>query len=477
MIGSSQITSISYHGNNQFVGKGDTQTINTLGGFDVEAGMTIPKFDCVDVFVGYYHFPKKDLPTIAGPRIRTNIKLNNFLHFEGEIQYDKQRKLNYFVGGRLVVPIGGNKENHLNTLSKLQQKMTQMPVRDVDVISVASYDDSENIRPSDTFEVECDYLLYEGIFIVEEIQSIKQEMTSLVNATAILMDRTQDGDEYELMNKLHCILLSTISEINEASLLLDFRYNQLNIHHKSNVIEKLRGDIVGLKKIGKDVSLAIETYKKLYKNGKFKTTLRKAFHSVQLRASNKDILIGPKRELKTTKDIHDRIVRDRPLAVCVETLYPEQFGDEWTYEGNQEYFIDLIRAKKRCVLLSNFVQQKSNDHFKIGEFQVNESDISKRQLSVVMDELFWLSDNGYSFTWRSDKSVTCTPPNTPTQHIVVKDYRVPQSVTTNYQMMGFIKERRAKYNELNYTRVRTNTLRVNNRILQEYRPSDRVNRV
>lgn len=129
----------------------------SLGGFDAELGVQVLKPQLY-LYGGYYHFAKTEYPILQGIKARVQGPLLPYLALQGEIQYDKVRKLHYFIGIQIKVPLG--KQN--KAINPWADKMTQMPLRDIDVIielsdqsmefdlqqatSITTYTDLDKIR-------------------------------------------------------------------------------------------------------------------------------------------------------------------------------------------------------------------------------------------------------------------------------------------------------------------------------------------
>ncbi len=104
-----------------------------LRGFDIEAGGSLPSFQALQAYLAYYYFGfDRSAQAVKGYRVRGNLKVNNTISLEAEVNHDKVRKTNYFTGVRFNFSLGGNKKNQLDLLD---QKMTQLPVRDIDVVT------------------------------------------------------------------------------------------------------------------------------------------------------------------------------------------------------------------------------------------------------------------------------------------------------------------------------------------------------
>jgi len=102
-----------------------------LSGIDIEFGLTPTNFP-VNLYAAYYYFNAKNAPIVQGPRGRVQIKLLRWLNISGEIQKDKPRGLTWFGGVEVRVNIGSSMTAQSQSI--LDRKMTQMPIRDIDVV-------------------------------------------------------------------------------------------------------------------------------------------------------------------------------------------------------------------------------------------------------------------------------------------------------------------------------------------------------
>ena len=88
--------------------------------------------------IGGYFFRTKDV-TVAGPRLRADVYLLNWLSLNAEYQYDKERNSSYYLGAKIRFTTGT-----INSPFNLRSKMTQIPVRDVDVVSLVREEITED---------------------------------------------------------------------------------------------------------------------------------------------------------------------------------------------------------------------------------------------------------------------------------------------------------------------------------------------
>ncbi|NQY42012.1 MAG: inverse autotransporter beta domain-containing protein [Legionellales bacterium] len=145
-------------------------TEKALWGYDVELGGNLPSLERLTGFVAYYHFNDNDIKAIHGVRYRCGFKLNEYLSLEGEIAHDRLRNINYLAGVRIHLTIGGKSNNQL---SSLERKMTQMVIRDIDIIT-DKVKDSFEFDTSKPIEYEVDW--YEnGTFVDADESEVKVE--------------------------------------------------------------------------------------------------------------------------------------------------------------------------------------------------------------------------------------------------------------------------------------------------------------
>ncbi len=111
-----------------------------LAGFDIEIGGNI--FDRLEVHTAYYHFNGRDsAKSVNGTRLRSSLYLyknsstNHWqgLDIQGELNYDNIRKWSNYLGIRLTWSFTNTKTKPAR--NSINDKMTQMIIRDVDVIS------------------------------------------------------------------------------------------------------------------------------------------------------------------------------------------------------------------------------------------------------------------------------------------------------------------------------------------------------
>jgi len=103
-----------------------------LTGFDVETGVGLTPKNELQGFVSYYHFYGAG-KSMDGVRTRTQYHITPHITLEGEVSYDNLRKTNYLFGIRFNYTFGCKTSK---PLSILEQKMTQMVERDIDLIIV-----------------------------------------------------------------------------------------------------------------------------------------------------------------------------------------------------------------------------------------------------------------------------------------------------------------------------------------------------
>ena len=117
-----------------------------LPGFDIDIGTQLPSLPELTVRAAYFRFASSDkhIQTRNGFRGVIGYQLYKFIQLDGEISYDNQRKLVYFGG----VTIGYNFDNarkRFSSLTRLEQKMNSLPIRDVDAITATGYEQKNSI--------------------------------------------------------------------------------------------------------------------------------------------------------------------------------------------------------------------------------------------------------------------------------------------------------------------------------------------
>lgn len=101
-----------------------------LGGVDVEVGGSLTSCKMLQGFLTYYHFNGSGVKAIDGIRFRAQLSLTNYAALTGETSYDRLRKQHWFAGMQFSFNLGLPKKR-----SDLFSKMTQMVIRDIDVMT------------------------------------------------------------------------------------------------------------------------------------------------------------------------------------------------------------------------------------------------------------------------------------------------------------------------------------------------------
>lgn len=78
--------------NYAFLEKSIENREKVLHGFDIELGGNLPNFKPLEAFISYYHFNSTNIKPVHGIRIRSNLRLNEYISLEGEISHDRLRK-------------------------------------------------------------------------------------------------------------------------------------------------------------------------------------------------------------------------------------------------------------------------------------------------------------------------------------------------------------------------------------------------
>lgn len=105
-----------------------------LAGFDLDVGTQIPGLEDLTTRLAYYRFGANDsyIESRNGVRGVLGYKVADYLQLDAEASYDNQRKWTYFAG----VTLGYNfdKDVKHSNLTRLEQKMTSIPIRDIDAV-------------------------------------------------------------------------------------------------------------------------------------------------------------------------------------------------------------------------------------------------------------------------------------------------------------------------------------------------------
>ena len=142
-------TKTSYLGGNQRIETTDyvhVQKEVPLRGIDVEIGRCMPGLPDLRLYTGtYYYQGRASVVSIKGYQFRSNYNLNDYVSLQTEVKRDNVRKKNYYLGIELRIPIG--KESDKNrSLTTIEKRMTEAPIRDVDIVA--------NVNESDVVEKE-----------------------------------------------------------------------------------------------------------------------------------------------------------------------------------------------------------------------------------------------------------------------------------------------------------------------------------
>ncbi|OZA42339.1 MAG: hypothetical protein B7X84_06390, partial [Alphaproteobacteria bacterium 17-39-52] len=124
------LTKLTYQGHDRYLTQ--SQEI-PLSGFDAEIGRAIPNFEDLRVYGAFYRFQGKSQKNMNGARLRGAYEINKYVSLNAEIQHDNIRNSSSFIGISFKVPIGEVDET--KKLSKLERRMTDEIVRDVDIVT------------------------------------------------------------------------------------------------------------------------------------------------------------------------------------------------------------------------------------------------------------------------------------------------------------------------------------------------------
>ncbi|NQY43769.1 MAG: inverse autotransporter beta domain-containing protein, partial [Legionellales bacterium] len=102
-----------------------------MHGFDIELGGTFSRLPKLSSFISFYHFNASQVNPINGIRIRNNIHLQKWISIEFINKYRKNLYTGY-IGVR--ISWNSNKNNKIHTTTNINNKITQLPIRDIDIV-------------------------------------------------------------------------------------------------------------------------------------------------------------------------------------------------------------------------------------------------------------------------------------------------------------------------------------------------------
>lgn len=164
-----------YTGNNLYrIIRTTTQTHEIhevpLKGFDLEIGRAVPCFKPLRLYGAYYHFMgKENAPAIKGFRVRADLKFNKYVSLQLEGSHDRFRQRVGFVGLRLTVPLG-KESTKTRELSSLETRMTELPMRDIDIVT-----SNKNISRSVVQSSREELVSSDNFFVTDDIVQISAE--------------------------------------------------------------------------------------------------------------------------------------------------------------------------------------------------------------------------------------------------------------------------------------------------------------
>jgi hypothetical protein len=113
-------------------------------GVDTELGLKapLPAYDYLKNlwgYVGAYHFDSDETKAIDGYRLRAKAAITDKLSLEAEWRADNLRDEEALIGARLRFPLGDAPQSTAY-VSPLYERLTQQPVRDVDIVTQGKKD-------------------------------------------------------------------------------------------------------------------------------------------------------------------------------------------------------------------------------------------------------------------------------------------------------------------------------------------------
>ncbi|RZI46272.1 inverse autotransporter beta domain-containing protein [Candidatus Finniella inopinata] len=175
-----------FRGHTQFLVVDKTLTITkkrevALKGLDLEIGRSMPGFKALRLYGAYYHFQgRAGAPSINGFRARANLDLNKYVSFQLEGSHDKTRKSAGFIGVSFRIPLG-EKDTKAPPLSDLDRRMTEQPMRDIDIVTSTKSSSHEVIeKREDVLKDDLVFVQDEAglLFVGDSLREIKSDPVS-----------------------------------------------------------------------------------------------------------------------------------------------------------------------------------------------------------------------------------------------------------------------------------------------------------
>ncbi len=122
---------LTHNSSNVYLETSTTSIIETVsGGIDTEIGITSAK-NKLNLFIGGYYF-KGNSKKIIGSQVRLESKPLNWLTLSTEFKHDKIKNTSFYAGIGIQTAVGNKINNSASHI--LHRKMTQMPIRDIDIV-------------------------------------------------------------------------------------------------------------------------------------------------------------------------------------------------------------------------------------------------------------------------------------------------------------------------------------------------------
>ncbi|NQY42598.1 MAG: hypothetical protein HRT87_04555 [Legionellales bacterium] len=172
-----------------------------LPGFDLEIGGSVYKIPRLEMFAAYYYFKSKDVGSVIGGRLRSKIRILDWVYLEGESNYDNKRKFTNYLGLNLQWNIGSRS---LGKQSWSEKKMTQLPVRDIDIVHIEG---SKNTKTADK------NITGRTAVVLEDIDYSKDEIVT--DGNVIIVDSI---DKIEAIEKANNIKFDDIAIVNSKNI-------------------------------------------------------------------------------------------------------------------------------------------------------------------------------------------------------------------------------------------------------------------
>ncbi len=177
-----------------------------MHGFDIETGGTLPNIPKLSSFIAFYHFSAKKVKTLNGIRLRANIHVTNWFLIETENSIDNNNKHTGYVGAKLSWNFAKSKNSTPH--NSIKNKITQLPVRDIDIVSIVreEYPILLSSKNTDGFAAA---IIQQGVLSKRDIIN--------ANVPVVIKDLTKLNNANKLINNIGIISSNNILFVNSQN--------------------------------------------------------------------------------------------------------------------------------------------------------------------------------------------------------------------------------------------------------------------